>query len=103
LDFALDFAFRARIWLYEGASPWHFVTLPRPVSTQIKTLTARRNRAFSSVPVTATIGETRWKTSIFRDNRSAAYLLPIKASVRLREQLQAGLKVEVFLIIEFGQ
>jgi len=53
--------------------------------------------------VTATIGETRWKTSIFRDNRSAAYLLPIKASVRLREQLQAGLKVEVFLIIEFGQ
>jgi hypothetical protein len=96
----LEFTFRARIWLHEGNSPWHFVTLPKAVSEQIRNLTRGRKNAFGSLRVAATMGETRWKTSIFPDSKSARYVLPIKASVRRREQLHAGLMVEVFLITE---
>lgn len=93
-----EFVFRARIWLYEGASAWHFVTLPKPLSARIKSVAAGRNKAFGTVRVEASIGDTRWRTSIFPDNKLAAYVLPIKATVRKREQLQAGVTVEVLLV-----
>ena len=100
MDVALDFVFHARMWLYEGESAWHFATLPKAMSARIKSLTAGKNRAWGSLRVEATIGETRWKTSIFRDRKTGAYLLPIKASVRTREQLRAGDSVEIALIVE---
>ncbi len=95
-----EFVFRAPIWLYEGASAWHFVTLSKPLSARIKSMTAGRNKAFGTVRVEAAIGETRWHTSVFPDNKLAAYVLPIKTSVRKREHVQPGMIVEVLLILE---
>jgi hypothetical protein len=97
---AHEFTFRARVWLYAGNAPWHFVTLPKAVSRQIKTIAANANKAFGTVKVAAAIGETRWRTSIFPDKKLAAYVLPVKAAVRHREQIQPGVLVEVFLVIQ---
>lgn len=96
---ANEFTFSSRVWRYDGSAPWHFVTLPRSLSKQIKDDTGGMSKAFGSVKVAATLGNTRWKTSIFPDTKMAAYLLPIKASVRQREQIQAGMLVEVFLVV----
>ena len=96
----MDFVFPTRMWLYQGESTWHFATLPNAISTRIKALTAGKNKAWGSVRVEATIGETRWMTSIFRDRKTGAYLLPIKASVRAQEHLRAGDSVEIALIVE---
>ena len=49
---------------------------------------AHRKRSFGSIRVTATIGETSWQTSLFRDSKSNSYLLPIKAKVRGKEGLK---------------
>jgi hypothetical protein len=95
-----DFSFRARIWLYEGAARWHFVTLPKDVSNQIRLLARGESRPGGSLRVTASTGVTRWKTSIFRDQKRNAYLLPLKFSVRQREQLRAGDSVEISLVLE---
>lgn len=95
-----EFHFRAPIWLYEGVAAWHFVTLPKPLSARIKSLAGGRNKAFGTVRVEAAIGETRWRTSIFPDRKLAAYVLPVKTVVRKHEQLQAGMTVEVLLIVE---
>ncbi len=95
-----EFVFRATVWLYQGAGAWHFVTLPKPLSARIKSITAGRNKAFGTVRVEAAIGETRWRTSIFPDNKLAAYVLPVKTAVRKREHLQAGMIAEVLLVIE---
>lgn len=98
----MEIAFRARIWLYEGQAAWYFVTLPKGPSAEIKSMTAGRLKTWGSVPVTAMIGSTRWKTSIFRDTKRAAYLLPLKAAVRTKEQLRAGDSVEISLLIDAG-
>lgn len=96
----LDFAFRARLWLYEGQGAWHFLTLPKAVSARIHAAAAGRSKPFGSLRVTAKIGNTRWKSSVFRDTKRGAYLLPVKAAVRAAEQLRAGDTVEVFLLAE---
>jgi hypothetical protein len=45
--------------------------------------------------VSAAIGNTTWKTSIFPDSKAGAYLLPVKAEVRKKEKIEAGSSVLV--------
>jgi hypothetical protein len=40
--------------------------------------------------VRAETGQTTWRTSLFPDSRSGAFLLPLKAEVRRRETLVPG-------------
>jgi len=81
---------QAEIWVYPGKGGWHFVTLPAEFGARIRTATAGMARPWGSLGVEAVIGGTRWRTSLFPDKASGGLLLPIKASVRQREGLQAG-------------
>lgn len=81
---------RAKVWLYPGMAAWHFVTLPRTQSEEIKARFGGMKRGWGSLPVVATIGGTSWKTSIFPDKKAGAYLLPLKSEVRKKEKIGAG-------------
>lgn len=87
------------MWVYDGDAPWHFVTLPRGVAAEIRELVSGRRKAFGSVKVAATVGRTRWKTSLFPYKVGETYLLPVKAAVRAREQIQAGMTLEILLVL----
>lgn len=54
-------------------------------------------RGWGSLPVMATIGKTTWKTSIFPDKKRGAYLLPIKAEVRKKEEIEKDDMVALLL------
>jgi len=79
---------RAKVWLYPGAGGWHFVTLPEKDSAAIKKAFGMTQRGWGSLPVIATVGNTSWKTSIFPDKKIGAYVLPLKAEVRKKENIQ---------------
>jgi hypothetical protein len=81
------YKFKGRVWLYTGAGAWHFVTLPKPISAEIKKRFSPLQKAWGSVPVLAHIGKTRWDTSIFPDKKAGAYVLPLKAEVRRQEHI----------------
>ena len=81
---------RGKVWLYPGMAGWHFVTLPKKQSAEIKKLFGILKRGWGSLRVVATVGKTSWATSIFPDKKAGAYLLPIKASVRKQESVVAG-------------
>lgn len=95
----LDIAFEGELWMYQGKGAWFFITLPKDVSERIKFFTGPR-RGWGSVRVSARIGKTMWKTSIFPDKKAGAYLLPVKADVRAKESLEAGRAVSVKLGID---
>ena len=54
------------------------------------------SRGWGSLKVTATIGESRWSTSVF-PAKDTGWLLPVKASVRKAEGVSEGDIVEVSL------
>lgn len=89
------YRFEAELWLYEGPDPWHFVTVPEDISDEIRELAASRRRGFGSVRVKVRIGPSEWATSLFPDSGKHTYLLPVRKSVRLAEQLEAGDRVSV--------
>ena len=91
----------ADVWLYKSAkSAWHFVSLPSEFSEGIRSLRGPRSAGWGSLRVAATIGGTTWRTSIFPDAKSGAFILPLKAEVRRRENIGAGDRVAVAVEIE---
>lgn len=81
---------KAKVWLYPGMAGWHFVTLPKKQSNEIKELFSGMSGGWGSLPVIVTIGKTSWKTSIFPDKKTEAYLLPLKSEVRKKEKIVNG-------------
>ena len=80
---------KAKVWLYPGeTAAWHFVTLPKKEGQEIKERYKAVSKGWGSLPVEVTVGATTWKTSIFPDKTSGSYLLPLKAAVRKREEIE---------------
>ena len=81
--------FAAPLWRWREGS-WHFLTVPEEVSDEIADLAEGRSGGFGSVKVEVTCGSTTWQTSLFPSTSHAAYILPVKATVRRAERLPEG-------------
>ena len=81
---------RSEVLLYPSMAGWHFLSVSKKQSEEIKKSFAGAARGWGSLPVEVTLGKTRWKTSIFPDKQSGTYLLPLKAAVRKKEGVSQG-------------
>lgn len=90
------FCISAKVWLYKGEGPWHFITIEKDNADEIQKSYHWPRRGFGSIPVNVTLGSTKWKTSIFPD-KDGTYLLPLKKEVRVKEGIKEGDTIEVFL------
>ena len=95
----MNFEFDGEIWYWRGPAPFFFVTVPEEQCRDLKAILTLVTYGWGMIPVTARIGRTEWKTSLFpKDGR---YLVPIKDSVRKAEELGEGdsvtLRLEVSL------
>jgi hypothetical protein len=99
----LSFTFVGKCWLWqEGKGAWYFITLPENKSEEIKFFNENmheKRRGWGAVRVQVTVGRTTWETSIFPTSKLRAYLLPVKAEVRKKENIVVGSEVNVKLKI----
>ena len=95
----LEFEFKATLWLYPGKAGWYFVTLPPDVADDIDARVGER-AGFGSIPVVVTVGSSSWSTSLFPDKGAASFVLPVKKSVRDRENVDADSELAVRLRID---
>ena len=86
----MTYSFTAEVWEWTSRTSWFFVNLPEDQTDDIDERYARRAAGFGSVRVEATIGSTRWQTSIFPSKENATYVLPLKKAVRVAEGLVPG-------------
>lgn len=93
------FEFRAKVWLYPGEAAWHFITVPKGLSKEIKLEFGAMARGWGSLPVSVQIGGSKWITSIFPDSKSNTYLLPVKSEIRKREKIVLGDNLQIGLTI----
>lgn len=92
------FKISGKIWLWNGEAAWHFFSVPKKISKDIKSITSHIRRGFGSVKVKVQIGKTKWNTSIF-PTKEGEYLLPIKAQVRKVEKLKTNQKISVVITL----
>ena len=84
----MNLEFSGEMWLWKGPAPWHFITVPEEECGDLEAVSAFVTYGWGMIPVTAQIGGSGWKTSLFpKDGR---YIVPVKASVRKAEGLAIG-------------
>ncbi len=76
---------KSKVLVYPGMAAWRFLVLPKKEGAEIKEKYGKSAKGWGSLPVSASIGKTEWKTSIFPDKKSGTYLLPLKAKIRKAE------------------
>ena len=96
---AIRYDFEAEIWQYQGSGAWHFVTLPDDFSQEIRTNLQWQEEGWGRLKASAKIGHTTWQSAIWYDTKHKAYLLPIKAEIRRKENLKAGERVKVSVMV----
>jgi hypothetical protein len=94
----MDMEFSGEIWFWKGPAPWYFVTVPDKECADLAEMSPLVSYGWGMIPVTAQIGATSWKTSLFpKDGR---YVVPVKAAVRRAEELETGQVATVRLAVE---
>ena len=87
----LEYQFSGEIWIWSGKkTDWFFITLPKDVSDHARYFTTHVQRGFKSLKVNAQIGNSQWQTSMFASKERQSYLLPVKKSVRVAENIEVG-------------
>jgi Domain of unknown function (DUF1905) len=93
----VELTFTGELWYWRGPSPYHFITVPDEQSAELEAASAFVSYGWGMIPVTAHIGATGWKTSLWpKDGR---YVVPVKDQVRTAEDLELGDVVEVSLAV----
>ena len=98
---AMEIHTRGELVHWRGPAPFHFVSLPVVKSAMIQKLAPQLSYGWGAIPVTVTIGETTFTTSLFPKN--GLYLVPIKNVVRDAEQLELGRMVSLRLTLKLRE
>lgn len=89
--------FDGKIWYWRGPAPFYFVTVPAELSENLKAILSFVTYGWGMIPVYARIGRTEWATSLFP--KDGLYIVPIKTSVREKEDLDIDDEVSLRLVI----
>ena len=91
------------LWRWSGGNggTWFFLTIAGEAGESLSATALMRKlegmaRGFGSLKVTAQIGDSRWRTSVF-PSREEGWMLPVKAAVRRAEDIGEGDEVELVL------
>ncbi len=94
-SFQMEYRFSAIPWKFTGPGAWVFVSLPKKLSTEIRNGFKKEEAGWGRLTATARIGNTEWKTAIWFDTKRRAYLLPLKAEIRKKENVEAGRNIRI--------
>jgi hypothetical protein len=96
----VELEFTGEVWFWRGPSPYHFVTVPEDECAELEATSALVTYGWGMIPVEASIGSTRWTTSLFP--KDGGYVVPVKALVREAERIAVGDEVKVRLAVGDG-
>ncbi len=89
------YTIKSKVWLWSGSASWHFVNVPEEISAEIKYMFGYLKAGWGSLPVKLTVKERVWKTSLFPNNKTNCYIIPIKAEIRKKEKINVDDELEI--------
>ena len=95
----IRYEFITKPWQYAGPGGWHFVSLPKALSKEIRKALKSEEEGWGRLKATVRIGNSEWKTAIWFDTKMNTYLLPLKAEIRKKEMVEMGKDVKTMLWI----
>lgn len=95
----IQYKFQSNIWQHASPGGWFFISLPKELAMEIREHLKWQEEGWGRLKASAQIGESSWETAIWFDTKMDTYLLPLKAGIRKKEALSAGMSIPVTLWI----
>ena len=99
MEAKIKYCFTNQIWQHQGKGGWVFVSLPKPITIEIRSISLPHEEGWGRLSVTAIIDELTWKTAIWFDTKRSTYLLPLKAEIRKKKKLEVKDVVTIHLVL----
>lgn len=95
----IKYEFSAKVWQYSSPGGWYFISLPTDISKEIRENLKWQEEGWGRLKARAKIGNSEWETAIWFDSKHNAYLLPLKAEIRKKENIETGqdLKTSIWI------
>lgn len=92
---------KSKLFKWTGKAAWFFIRIEKKLAEKINDNFSMYAAGWGSLPVNVTLGNSKWKTSIFPDK--GTYLLPIKSQIRKAENIKEGdeLDINLKIAVEF--
>lgn len=91
----MELSFTGPVLEWRGPAPYFFVAVPPDESEDIEAVKADFTYGWGVVPVTCTVNDVVWTTSLFP--RDGAFLVPLKDAVRREAGIDLGEEITVHL------
>lgn len=96
----MEYEFESTVIEWRGPAPFLFAPVPQPISDEIKQMATELSYGWGVIPVSATIGQTEFTTSLFP--RDGVYLVPLKVAVQKPEGIKLGDRLSLSMRLSFG-
>ena len=88
MDGKIKYEFKTQMWKHNSPGGWHFVSLPKAISKEIRAHLKWQEEGWGRMKAVAQIEDRKWDTAIWFDSKMDTYLLPIKAEIRTKTNLK---------------
>ncbi len=85
------------MWKHESPGGWHFVSLPKNISNEIRENLGWQEEGWGRMKARVQIDEQKWDTAIWFDTKRETYILPIKAHIRNKINLNTDTNINIYL------
>ena len=99
MSIKIKYEFKAIMWQHASPGGWYFISLPAEMAKEIRENLKWQEEGWGRLKATAKIGHSEWETAIWFDTKLGTYLLPVKAEIRKKENIQVNKEVKIFLYI----
>lgn len=99
MEARIQYDFSGRLWKSEGQGGWHFVSLPKDTSQEIRANLQWQEEGWGRMKAMAKIEDVEWETAIWFDKKKDTYLLPVKAVIRKKIKLELNQVLELSISI----
>ncbi len=95
----INYDFSNSIWRSSETGGWYFVSVPKDMSAEIRKHLQWQEEGWGRMKATAKVNAVEWDTAIWFDKKQETYLLPLKAAIRKKANLQLGDRIAVRILV----
>lgn len=95
----IKYEFKTEMWRHSSPGGWYFVSLPKMMSKEIRENHKWQEEGWGRMKALAQIAALKWETAIWFDTKKDTYILPIKAEIRKKSNLEINNKIEMSISI----
>jgi hypothetical protein len=91
----IKYEFSAKLWKDPNPGGWHFTSLPKDLSKEIRDHLKWQEEGWGRMKIVAEVGNHSWESAIWFDTKSDTYLLPIKSIIRKKAKLMLDDELQI--------